>query len=365
MKITDIQLQVVQPPDMVLQWRDEVPARQMLFTIVRLHTESGVEGNCVTWLPDFGSEIADSIDLMLRPLVVGEDLWNREKIWHAMAGVAGFTVSNKAISAIDIALWDAAAKAVELPLYKYLGAYRDKILAYASTITYATVQEYVDLAIACRDQGFKAFKLHAHGTYEADAEICRAVHAAVGDSMALMLDPVSVYPYDVAVKIGRVLEELEFEWFEAPTRDEDIHGLKSLTDRLDITVLAGETKARSIREYVPYVAAGAADMYRCVGDGIGGITAMRKLSAMCETFNRNLEPHSYGTTLVQAAHLHHMLAVRNCDYFEAPVPLGLLDFGMKSVITIEPDGMVLAPQAPGLGFEIDWDVMDDATVKTY
>jgi L-alanine-DL-glutamate epimerase-like enolase superfamily enzyme len=365
MRIKDVQLQVVEPPELVLQWRDEVPARQMVFTVVRLLTDEGVEGNCVTWLPDAGTEIADAIHRLLRPMVVGESLWNRELLWHRMTALSGFTVSNKAISAVDIALWDAAGKAVDLPLYQLLGAYRERIKAYASTVSYATTQEYIDLALECRKQGFPAFKLHAHGTPDADIEICRAVREAVGDGMDLMLDPVSTYAYDEALRVGRVLEELGFIWFEAPTRDEDIAGLKALTDRLDITVLAGETKARGIWEHAPYITAGAADMYRCVGDGIGGVTALRKLAALCEAHNRKLEPHSYGSTLIQAAHLHHMLASKNCDYFEMPVPIGLLDYGMRSGIPLEADGTVVAPTGPGLGYDIDWAAMDAATVRSY
>jgi L-alanine-DL-glutamate epimerase-like enolase superfamily enzyme len=60
-----------------------------------------------------------------------------------------------------------------------------------------------------------------------------------------------------------------------------------------------------------------------------------------------------------------MLATRNCDYFEMPVPIGLLDYGMKSGISLEPDGTVLAPTGPGLGYEIDWEAMDAATVRSY
>lgn len=365
MQIKEIQLQVVQPPDLVLQWRDEVPPRQLVLTVVRILTDEGVEGNCVTWLADAGTEIADCIDNYLRPFVVGEELWNRERIWYSMMALTGFTASNKAISAVDIALWDAAAKAAGLPLYKLLGAYRDRIPAYASTITYATTQEYVDLAVDCQKQGFTAFKLHGHGTPHEDVEICEAVRAAVGPSMKLMLDPVNTYAYDDALWVGRALERLGFIWYEAPIRDEDIAGLKALSDALDIAVLGCETKNRGIWEHAPYISAGALDMYRCVGDGIGGVTALRKLGALCETHNRKLEPHSYGSTLVQAAHLHYMLSIRNCDYFEMPVPIGLLDYGMKSGITLEPDGTVVAPEAPGLGYEIDWDAMDAATVKTY
>jgi L-alanine-DL-glutamate epimerase-like enolase superfamily enzyme len=84
---------------------------------------------------------------------------------------------------------------------------------------------------------------------------------------------------------------------------------------------------------------------------------------MCEGFNVNCEPHSYGSTLSQAAHLHVMLAIRNCDFFELPVPVGIFDVGMKDTIRIADDGCVHAPTKTGLGYDIDWDAVDNLTVK--
>jgi L-alanine-DL-glutamate epimerase-like enolase superfamily enzyme len=98
---------------------------------------------------------------------------------------------------------------------------------------------------------------------------------------------------------------------------------------------------------------------------MGGITGMRKVGALAEAHGRRMEPHSYGSTLVQAAHLHHMLASRNCTFFEMPVPKGPLDFGMKDVIEADADGFVHAPTAPGLGYEVDWDVISDGTVAEF
>jgi L-alanine-DL-glutamate epimerase-like enolase superfamily enzyme len=107
------------------------------------------------------------------------------------------------------------------------------------------------------------------------------------------------------------------------------------------------------------------DGYRTVADVVGGITGMRKVTAAAEVRNRRLEPHSYGSTLVQAAHLHHILASRNCEYFEVPHPKETLDFGMKDVIEIDTHGHVHAPTKPGLGFDLDWDVIDNSTVTEF
>src|SRR5581483_5216387 len=115
----------------------------------------------------------------------GRSVWERERIWNDMMGLAGFTASLKAISAIDIALWDAASRTVGLPLYRYLGAQRSSIKAYASTVSYPTADEYVQLALQCLEQGFCGFKIHAYGDPDRDMEVCRAVYEAVGGRMEL------------------------------------------------------------------------------------------------------------------------------------------------------------------------------------
>ena len=89
---------------------------------------------------------------------------------------------------------------------------------------------------------------------------------------------------------------------------------------------------------------------------------MRKAGALAESFSLRLEPRSYGTTPVQAAHLHWSLSAANCAFFEVPEPKGWLDFGMKTTIEPGADGYVHAPSGPGLGITIDWDTTDNATV---
>lgn len=189
--------------------------------------------------------------------------------------------------------------------------------------------------------------------------MCRAVREAVGPSMDLMLDPINAYDRREAIRVGRVLEELDFYWYEAPIADTDMHGLEDLTRRLDIPITALESVHDGLRVYPRYLARHAVDSVRSIGDRIGGITVMRKAAALCEAYNVKYEPHSFGTTLVQAAHLHLMLAIHNCDFFESPVPQGLLDWGMADTIRVGPDGFVEAPTKPGLGYDVDWDDIDD------
>ncbi|MET7399936.1 enolase C-terminal domain-like protein [Dactylosporangium sp. NPDC005572] len=363
MKITDLRTRVVAPPEFVFQWREDIPPVQLTMTVFEIETDEGITGVSTSWLPAAPNEIAESAMHFFKPLLIGADPFQREKIWHELMAFSRYMISPKAASNIDIALWDIAGKAAGRPVYELLGAYRDRVPVYITTETQKDAQDYAQIAVKCKEQGLHGVKLHAAATPDKDIEACRATRAAVGDDFTLMLDATSAYDWHDAVRVGREIEKLGFHWYEDPMRDDDVAGFVQLCQVLDVPVLMGESTARGPWTFAHYLSQGACDGLRAVGDIIGGITGLRKIGALAELHNRRMEPHSYGSTLVQAAHLHYILSVRNCEYFELPYPRGPLDFGMKDVIEVGADGYVRAPTAPGLGYEIDWDVIDNATVK--
>jgi L-alanine-DL-glutamate epimerase-like enolase superfamily enzyme len=364
MEITGVTTNIVRPDNYDFKWGDDQPVVPVALTFIRIHTDSEIEGHASTWLPGAHSEVAETIAQFTRHNLIGRDPLDRELIWQDMMRLTRNTVSPKASSAVDIALWDLAGKAAGLPVYKLLGAHADKAPAYASTTSFPEVSEFVEIALQSQKLGFNALKLHAYGDPDRDIGVCRAVREAVGPDMRLMLDPVNAYDFLGAMRVGHVLDDLDFYWFEAPTHDEDIAGLARLTSELRTPVATGESFVRGIWDYPNLLTNGAGDIFRCIGDAMGGITGMRKVGALCEAFNRNLETHSYGSTLVQAAHLHFILSAPNSEYMEVPVPSGMLDFGMVDVIETDPEGFVHAPTKPGLGYDVDWDVVDAATKAT-
>lgn len=359
MKITDVRVQVLKKSDHKFAWKEQWAPRSLPHLFVRIMSDEGIEGHCTTWLAGPGA--AEDALPGLRNSLLGHDPHDIEAISYELTD--GLQTPDPISSAVDIALWDLVGKFHEQPVYKLLGGARDKVRGYASTVTYDTVQEYVDLALSCREEGYTALKLHAFGVPDKDIEVCRAVRAAVGDTMDLMLDPVNAYDRIGAFKVGRVLEELNFYWYEAPIEDSDIQGLIDLTRSFDIPITAVESVNRGLKFIPPYLVNHAVDSVRSVGDWIGGITAMKKCASLCEAFGVKYEPHSYGTTLIQAAHFHVMLAIHNCDLVELPVPTGILDFGMKDTLRVDCAGYVHAPTKPGLGYEVDLDEMDNLTVR--
>ncbi|MFT3851441.1 MAG: mandelate racemase/muconate lactonizing enzyme family protein [Ilumatobacteraceae bacterium] len=313
MKITDIKAHVLKPFEQKFQWKEEWAPREVPSMFVRVLTDEGHEGQCVTWLLNPG-EFEDSLP-GLKAAVVGRDIHDIEAMSYAMTD--RLQRPNASSSTVDICLWDAFGKHHDEPIYKLLGAARHEIRAYASTMMYQTDQEWVDLALACRGEGFNAYKIHPYGVPDKDIRLCRAVREAVGDTMDLMLDPVNAYDRQGAFAVAKVLEELDFYWFEAPIPDSDLQGLVDLTRTFTIPIAGVESVMNGFRFYAPYVANHVVDSVRTVGDVAGGITAMRKSAALCEAFNIKYEPHSYGPTHIQAAHMHVMLAIHNCDFVEA------------------------------------------------
>ena len=360
--ITAVEVRVVVVPDVKQKWNDQLPEFEPVINLLRVIDGDGREGYASTWLPGGRHEVADAIAQYVRPIVVGHDVTEREALWHTIAHLGYFTSIRSAASAIDIALWDLAAKSVDLPLYQLLGAHRQRMATYASALAQPTAEAAAHAALAAKVRGRHGFKLHTFDLPTRDVEACRAMRDAVGGDYPLMLDPVNSYDRQGALRVGRVLDELSFEWFEAPLPDDDIEGYIALCRALDVPIANGEVRVRGLRDYAEMVRHGAVDIVRCAADVQGGLTTLRKAGALAESFSRRLEPRSYGTTLVQAVHLHWSLSTSICAFFEVPEPKGWLDFGMVTTIEPDADGYVEAPPGPGLGITIDWDAIDNATV---
>ncbi len=363
MKISDVNIHVLKADLSVYWFLQKVPSK-VYFALIRVLTDEGVEGDFITSTEPTGTGLDSLVEEVksLKPILVGSDPFDRERIMKNLVPVPSQKLYRAlAVSAIDIALWDIAGKVTGFPIYKLMGAYREKIKAYASATPMKkdiTVQDIVNEVLELKRRGYTAYKLHPWGIPEKDLAACRAVREAVGDSMILMHDPMWVYDRRSALVVGRELEKLDFYWYEAPIPHDDISGYVELTRLLDIPIAVEMWDS-----YSEYIRRGAIDIFRAMGDVSGGITDMRKSADLCELSHIKWEPHCYGSTLCQAAHLHVILTTRNCDFFEMPVPDGVFDVGMKEVLKIDKEGYVHAPTKPGLGLEIDWKKIEELTLK--
>lgn len=333
-------------------------AGTMDYSLVRVITDQGVEGNYIVWgeIPQARSGALTEELLGYKPYLVGEDPLDIERIWQKLGSFWYGGGGGPGFAAIDICLWDIAGKLTGLPIYRLLGAYRNKIAAYASGLPPSKDKcSLGEFALKLKKRGFKAFKIHPISV--AEAGMLREI---LGDDVALIFDAVFAYDRRRAFEVGKKLEELGFWWYEAPLPTYDIEGYEELCSKLNIPITV-----ELYRNYKEFIKRKAVDLLRPFIDFAGGITGLKKLANYCEALNLNIEPHSYGCSMKQAANLHVMLSIKNCAFFEFPIDKegnsGIHDIGSQGGIEIDEKGFVHAPGKPGLGLEIDWKQVEKAT----
>jgi L-alanine-DL-glutamate epimerase-like enolase superfamily enzyme len=339
-------------------------------TLTRVGVEGGPDGYCFG-----GTRAANRI---AEGYLVGENPLHRERLWHQLYRTQRLedALTTGALAAVDVALHDVAGKAAGMPVYELLGGSGDPVDVYASTMVgdddpdgLGTVAAYVDFAEELVDRGFPAIKFHSWmPPYDADPDrvidLCRAVREAVGPDVDLMLDSHHYYTRTEAARIGRALSDLDFRWFEEPMDEYSMSAYEWLSEEVEVPILGPETAEGKMQTRAEWAKRGVADLGRVGVFDVGGITPARKVAALYESFYMECEPH--GNSL---AELHHLCSMPIAGhYFEYGLLHPKYDYEAWSRPWLEnypvpEDGTIAPPDGPGLGYEIDWDLIEDNRVE--
>lgn len=343
MRITDVTVELVdlpaQPP---FRWRAGLPGSEppVVGGILRVHTDEGLVGEAHTRR---GLIVADLVNRRIREDLLGRDPLMRELLWHRLWELDRIEeLPIYALGLVDVALWDLAGLAAGQPVHRLLGPYREAIPAYASTVTFGSVEEYLDVADQCLELGYSAIKLHAWGDPRADADLCQKLRAHVGDDVPLMYDGSAGFDLADSVYLGRALSEADYLWYEEPMREFSVTAHRWLAEQVDIPLLVAETSDGAHFNTGDFIMAGAAGRVRTSAQYKGGITGALRIAHLAESYNLRAEVHGSG---VVNAHL--CMAIPNTTYYESLV--------YTNPVQREPavcaDGLVRAPTAPGIGFD--------------
>ncbi len=325
--------------------------------LLTLRTDDGVEGHAFLGSAMRGAHLdAQSLVEVLKPLVLGQDPLDRERLWQALWQRHRATTL-RAIGAVDVALWDLAGKIAGLPIHRLLGSYRESVPAYASSAVQPSPQAYAEEAARFKAEGWRAYKIHPPTDPAVDIAVCRAVRDAVGEGYPLMLDATWAYQYPEALRVGRAIEALRFHWYEDPLADDDLLTYVKLKQHLSIPILATEYAPGGFTALAPWIVHGATDFLRGDVAVKGGITPLVKTAHLAEAFHMNFEVHHGGNSLNNVAHLHVIMAIRNSEFFEVLLPAAAQKYGLSEDIEVDAHGLVHAPTAPGLGARIDHDLI--------
>lgn len=329
--------------------------------VVEIETEAGHIGFGECLARKGSPAYAAFIDTVLAPLLIGEDALDRRRHWQRMRSVltgraGGMLI--EAIAGIDIALWDLAGKAAGLPVHRLLGGIgRTHVPAYASSINWADEAQAGTEITAALTAGFKSIKVKIGQPVRAACErICFARRLA-GDAIDLSVDANWAYDVDDAVRVGRVLADLGYAWFEEPIRPENRAGYRRLREQLPIRLAAGESdfsaadalgslEDRSLGLIQPDVARA------------GGITETWRIAELAASFDVCYAPHvGWSGAICVAASLQLAAAAENCTIIECMVFPNPLRESLASEAVGDAsqlvDGALPVPTGAGLAIEVD------------
>jgi D-galactarolactone cycloisomerase len=341
--------------------------------LVKVHTDEGVVGvgECTVRL---APEATAAIVREIGEVIMGLDPTHTGVAWELMFSVMmnrghlqGFFL--EALSGIDIALWDIKGKVHDRPVYELLGGpQRDKIWSYASSLRFRGLETTVSEAKEFVEAGYNAMKLKVGSDRhrpDADIELATAVREAVGPEVFLSADANCGFERPAAMKLAKVLEDLDYAWFEEPLPPDDHDGYAQMAQALTMPIAGGETEFTRFG-FRRLFTSKALDIVQPNVGRAGGFTECMRIAALAESFHIPYAPHTGSTTSVcHVAELHLSAALPNFMIYEHMQADWSKTEGnpLRENLLTEPaevrDGPFIAlPGGPGLGIELDEDVVD-------
>lgn len=347
---------------------DEFP-----MVLVRVRTADGLVGYGEALARRGGAMTSAAVGSLLAPVLDGADAGDIGGLWVAMFerlrrwGHAGGVVV-EAISGVDTALWDLAGKRTGMPIWRLLhGAGRRRVPVYASSVYIDSDASMVGQALEQRDRGFGAIKIKIgrpedEGGWRADMRAMAAIREAVGAEVELLVDANGAYDAATAIRVGRVLEQLDTGWLEEPVPADDIDGYRRIHAMTSTPLAAGES-VFAIPGFQRLLGEGLIDYAQPDLGRCGGITAAMQASTLTDAANKAFAPHTgFSGGLSQIAALHVAAAAPRLFMLEYM----FIDNPARELFTVpypEPrDGFVEAPEGPGIGLELDLERVESMIV---
>jgi L-alanine-DL-glutamate epimerase-like enolase superfamily enzyme len=329
------------------------------YCLVKIRSVEGVEGIGYCYCGSAaGNIVRSAVQELFAPKLIGEDSTRVEGLWEEMYNEAllqGRTGSvMRALSALDVALWDLNARSVNLPLYRYLGCWTlQRVPAYASGGYYLegkTPQHLGEELASYVQKGFRAVKMKVGRLMPSEEEDrIRAAREAIGPDIHLMLDANNAWSdLPTALLYCRRYEKYSPYWIEEPFSPDDIENHFRLSTSCGINVATGEIEAGRWR-FKEILDKRAAVILQADAGVCGGISEWRRIAQTAASYGVTMSPH-----WLHELHAHLVASVPNARYVEYFPDDKVLNFSRLLNRQIETkDGQLLLPQTPGLGFEFD------------
>lgn len=343
-------------------WSNELRPEDCVHTLIAVHTDEGLVGLGSVFTNDALVRAALQV---LQPLYLGETALEpervSEKLHQHMFWLGRGGAITHAISGIDIALWDLLGKATGQPIGRLLGGrYRERVQPYASLLMDAP-EKLRDHLLAVRAQGFRAFKIGwgPFGRRDAatDQAIIQAAREAIGPDAKLMVDAGGSdahWPngYKWALNTAKMLADYDVTWFEEALHPDALEDSIRLREHSPVKIAGGEVLTRR-QAFQPWLVSGALDIVQPDVTKVGGISEERRIAWMAQDHGIQFVPHGWNTAVGLAADLQLASAIAGTDMVEYLTGSPFIDEITAGGWSLDADGMLAIPTAPGLGLELD------------
>ncbi len=341
--------------------------------VVKVHTDEGIVGIGEVDAPPtivkavIEAPTSHGWSRGLGEVLIGANPLDPEKVWDLMYqatiyhGRRGVVIS--AMSGVDIALWDILGKAKGKPVHKLLGSKRDKIRPYASIYPFGnTPHEITKTARKWTREGFRAAKFQCAPfgrDPRYDVKMVAAAREGLGDENDLMVDACMCWTdTSKAIAVARSIEKFRVYWIEAPFPPDDVEKYAKLADAVDVKIAGGDLNLTTRFEFEDLIRRGHVDIVQPDVTHSGGITELMRIARMAEENRIEFAGHAYKTGIGLAATLHVDLAAPTARYLEFSVNQSVLRRSLtKESLHVDPEGYVSPSESPGLGIELNEDVM--------
>lgn len=347
-------------------WSNELRPDDCVHTLVAVYTDDGQVGYGSVFTND---ALVRAALALLEPLYRGESALEPERVseklhQHMFWLGRGGSVTH-AISGIDIALWDLFGKATGQPVGRLLGGrYRDRVQPYASLLM-DEPSKMRDHLLPVAAQGFRAFKIGwgPFGRVNAarDEAIVKAAREAIGPSAKLMIDAggSDAYwsnGYKWAIRTAQMLADYDVTWFEEALHPDALEDYAKLREHSPVPIAGGEVLTRR-QAFQPWLVARAFDIVQPDVTKVGGISEERRIAWMAADHGVKFIPHGWNTAVGLAADLQLASAFYQTDFVEYLTGSPFIDEITVGGWRLDADGMLSIPSQPGLGLELNLEVV--------
>ncbi|MBV7327218.1 mandelate racemase/muconate lactonizing enzyme family protein [Chloroflexi bacterium TSY] len=367
MKIKDLSVTLLVVPLAKTFKGSNYSVSQRCTILVRVETDEGIVGEAYS-----GDErvfYRDERDLIMGPYrdaIIGEDLFATERIWAKLftltSHVRNKLVAIRALSAVDIALWDTIGKALKTPLYKLLGAAKNElpVVGYTYGEAEKTPEMVADEVMQQLEWGYAGTKLKV-GRADMNEDIRRvyAIRQTVGDQAMIACDANRAWTPNEAIRFARSVEEYDIAWLEEPTQwNNQVQGMHTVRGATSIPVAAGQSELSGFA-CMQLMQHGSVDMINADASYIGGITEWKRMAAAASFMDVQMIHHEEPQT---ALHLLTSVSHSYCaELFSDPVR----DPIWHQMYVDHPpvhNGKICPPDRPGLGIQIDRSFVEKYTI---